>query len=118
MEADKQAADPRAQAMFDKTLELGMKGLTSDQVSQRVLKDAESRGPAMAIAEAVSQVMEGVAGAAQQGGVEIPREVAEAAAVAMSRILAQMMNKAGGTDDPEALTKQIVQILRDGGVKP
>lgn len=104
-------------AMLDKTLQMGMQGVTDERVSQRILQDAQQRGPAMAIAEAISQVMDGVVGAAQQGGVEIPREVAEASAAAMARILAHMMAKAGGAEDPEELTKQIVTILRDGGAQ-
>lgn len=106
------AADPKAQGMFDGAVRQGLQAVTSPEVHQRVAQDAQTRGPAFAIAEAVSQALAGVDDAAKQSGIQVPREVMEAAAVAIAQIMIAMMADAGMVDDPQKTQADVMAMFK------
>lgn len=108
------AADPKAQGMFDGAVRQGLQAVTSPEVHQRVAQDAQTRGPAAAIAEAVVQALTGVKSAAQQSGVQIPPEMMQAVAVAISQVMIAMMVDAGLVDDPQKTQAEVMAMFKGG----
>ncbi len=106
------AEDPRMQGMFDKVVQQGLQGVTSPEVSGSLAEDAMQRGPEQAIAEAVVQVLNGVKQSAAEGGVELPPDVMQAAAVAIAQVLVAMMVDSGMADDPDTLLRMVVEQLK------
>lgn len=106
------AVDPKTQGMFDRVVRQGMQAVTDEGVSQRVAQDAQTRGPDAAIVEAITQALQGVKQAAEGGGVQVPPDVLQAAAVAMAQVLVSMMVDAGMAQDPDALLQAVVTQLK------
>lgn len=113
-----QGADPKTQGLFDRTVKQGMQAVTSPQMSQRIAQDAQARGPAAAIAEAVVQALSGVKRAAEQSGVPIGPEIMQAAAVAIAQVLIAMMVDTGMAKDPDALLREVVTMLKGADQPP
>ena len=101
--------------MFDGIVKQGMQALTGDEFASRVAADAQQRGPAQAIVEAVNAAIGGVAQAAQQAGVEIPPDILEAAQVAIVQVMVAMMKDAGMVEDPGATMKEVAALIKGEG---
>ena len=101
----------RSQAMYDMALKQGMGAMTDPEASEALADDAEERGAAAALADAVDRCLEGVASAAGAAGAELPPEVMEAVAGTMVLAMAQALVEADAADDPEALAVEVMQIL-------
>lgn len=112
------AADPKTQGMFDNVVRQGLQAVSTPEVSNRVAQDAQARGPDGAIVEAVIQALQGIKQAAQRSGVNIPPEVMQAAAVAISQVMISMMVDAGMVEDPDATMKAVMMALKGGGEQP
>lgn len=108
------AADPKTQGMFDGAVRQGLQAVSSPEMSGRVIQDAQSRGPAAAISEAVMQAMVGIRQAAQSSGVTLPPEVLQAAAVAIAQVMVAMMVDAGLVEDPDAVQREVMTAFKGG----
>lgn len=106
------AADPKTQGMFDRVLRQALQAITSPGISTGVAKDVQTRGPEAAVAEAVLQALQGVKGAAQKSGVELPPELMQSSAVALAQAMTSIMMDAGMTQNPDAVLKGAVQLLK------
>lgn len=111
-------ADPKTQGMFDTVVRQALAGLTDDDASGAMIGMAQSAGPEQAIAEAVAEALMGVKEAAAGGGVEIPPEVMQSAAVALAQVMIALMVEAGVIDDPDAAQRAVVERFRGEPARP
>lgn len=100
-------ADPRKQALFEQASKQAAKMLTSEKAATAIARDAKARGPAAAIVEALKQAVQVMTAAAGKSGIQIPPDVAMAAALAVAQVLVTLMVKAGLADDPKALYQEV-----------
>lgn len=105
-------ADPRKQAIFEQATKQAAKMLTSEKAATAIARDAKARGPAAAIVEALKQAVQVMTAAAGKSGIQIPPDVAMAAALAVAQVLVTLMVKAGLAEDPKALYQEVQAGLK------
>jgi len=108
---EQQQPDPRVAAMMDKAARQAVKTLTSETAAIAVARDAKTRGPAAAIASALTQVVDGINKAAEGSGVMLPLEVVNGVKEAMAQLLVSMMVGSGLAPDPDALMQELQPLL-------
>jgi hypothetical protein len=110
---DQKQPDERTAALMDKAARQAVKVLTSEEAAISVARDAKTRGPAPAIADALNQVVEGITAAADGAGVMLPLEVVDGVKEAMAQLLVAMMVGSGLAQDPDALMQELQPLLAD-----
>ena len=117
-EGNPRQATPVEQRAYETMARQALSLLTSDAGAQAVASRAELAGPERAIAQSVSEVLDGVEEAAQAAGVRVPPDVRAAATKPVVLVLAKLMAEGGMTRDPAALVRDALAMLDEAAMAP
>ena len=102
---------PQEAALFTTAMKQAAKFLTTEDSARTLFLAAKQEGAPQAVADAVKNVVGGVAQSAQAAGVTIPPHVLEGQYAALVQMEILLMAKSGLVKDPAAAMQQTMQII-------
>lgn len=109
---------PQEAALFTTAMKQAAKFLTSEQSARTLFMSAKQEGAAQAVADAVKNVVNGVAQSAKAAGMTIPPHVLQGQYAALVQMEILLMAKSGLVKDPKAAMTQAMQIIMRPSAPP
>ena len=102
---------PQEAALFTTAMKQAAKFLTTENSARTLFMAAKQEGAPQAVADAVKNVVGGVAQSAKAAGVMIPPHVLEGQYAALVQMEILLMAKSGLVKDPATAMQQTMQII-------
>ena len=120
MDKPTQSRQPTSQeaALFTTAMKQAAKFLTTEDSARTLFLAANQEGAPQAVADAVKNVVSGIAHSAQAAGVTIPPHVLEGQYAALVQMEILLMAKSGLVKDPAAAMQQTMQIIMSAASAP